>query len=214
MSDLLFDLLSATERPRALVVGDLMLDRLIWGRTEQPRADEAFPVLRITREEYRVGGAGGAAIRLAARGFRVRLVSITGGDDRDRLVRQLLAEAGVGAQWVFPDPERVTTVREHFMGPVEGKLAEPMLRVDRWDGVPIGQRLANELLHAVWDQLDLLDVILVCDYGHGVCSGEFVPQLKAIAAAAGVEVIDGRAVEARGPSESEHSHPCSHAQSV
>jgi D-beta-D-heptose 7-phosphate kinase/D-beta-D-heptose 1-phosphate adenosyltransferase len=210
MPEPLLEFASTIARPRALVVGDLMLDRFIWGQMEASGVNEPYPVLRISREEYRVGGAAAVAIDLARRGFRVRIVSVTGGDDRDRLVRQLLAESGLGGQWIYPDATRATSVREHFMGPAGADPTGPILRVDKFERHPIRPTLADELMHSIWDQLELLDAIVVCDYGHGVCAGEFLPQLEAIAAAAGVPVVDGRTAAA-GSSRAEG--PC-HAQPV
>src|SRR5438128_1724621 len=76
--------------PRILVVGDLILDRYIWGYAERISQEAPVPLLRADQREHRLGGAASVATMLAALGSRVRLIGGVGHDAEAAVVRQLL----------------------------------------------------------------------------------------------------------------------------
>src|ERR1700759_401443 len=83
-------------RKRVLVVGDVMLDRYIWGDVSRISPEAPVPVVRVTRTSETPGGAGNVALNVAGLGLRVSLAGIPGEDaDRARLAA-LLQEHGIG----------------------------------------------------------------------------------------------------------------------
>ena len=64
---------------RVLVIGDLILDRYVWGSTERISPEAPVPVVRVDRESTMLGGAGNVARNLSSLGAQVELVSLTGG---------------------------------------------------------------------------------------------------------------------------------------
>ena len=80
MSASLAQTLLAIGNPRVLVVGDLMLDRYVWGAVERISPEAPVPVVRIEREEERLGGAANVALNLAALGAEPLLISVIGDD--------------------------------------------------------------------------------------------------------------------------------------
>src|SRR5215470_5636182 len=87
-------------RARVLVVGDLMLDRFIWGSVDRISPEAPVPVVQVTRESAHPGGAGNVAANLAALGARPSVVGWVGRDAAGHTLSRLLA--GIGA-----DPSRV-----------------------------------------------------------------------------------------------------------
>ena len=83
---------------RVLVVGDIMLDRYWHGDTGRISPEAPVPVVRIGREERRLGGAANVALNLASVGEQVTLLGIVGDDEAGRQVEQMLEQAGVQAQ--------------------------------------------------------------------------------------------------------------------
>jgi len=189
MSAPLTELLSDPRRPRVPVVGDMMLDRYLWGDVDRISPEAPIPVLRIGRQEHRLGGAASVAAMLAALEADVLLAGVTGDDEDGRTVRRLLREARIDAGGLLKTPDRPTTLKERLLGRTHGRHPQQMLRVDREETRPIDAASANKLLESVWGRLDRIDLILLSDYGKGVCAGGFVPQLVAIARAAGVPVV-------------------------
>src|SRR5258707_7299928 len=93
-----FDLIRRVEtlgHPRILVVGDLILDRYVWGYAERISQEAPVPLLRADHREHRLGGAASVATMLAALGARVCLVGAVGRDLEADLVRRLLGGMGV-----------------------------------------------------------------------------------------------------------------------
>src|SRR4051794_41849762 len=76
--------------PRILVVGDLILDRYVWGDAERISQEAPVPLLRADHREHRLGGAAGVATMLRALGAVVRLVSCVGGESVAAMRRTLL----------------------------------------------------------------------------------------------------------------------------
>ena len=189
MSAPLTELLTHARRPRVLVVGDVMLDRYLWGDVDRISPEAPIPVLRVGRQEHRLGGAASVAAMLAALEADVLLAGVTGDDQDGRTLRRLLKEMKIDAGGLLKTPDRPTTLKERFLGRTHSRHPQQMIRVDREDTRPITAASANKLLESVWGRLERIDLVLVSDYGKGVCAGGFVPQLVAIARAAGVPVV-------------------------
>jgi len=189
MSAQLVELLTQPRRPRVLVLGDVMLDRYLWGDVDRISPEAPVPVLRIARQEYRPGGAGSVAAMLRGLEADVVLAGVTGEDEEARIVRRLLKDLRINAAGLLKAADRVTTLRERFLGQTHGRHPQLMLRVDREETRPIDAASANRLLESVWRHLDRIDLVLLSDDGKGVCAGGLVPQLVAIARAAGVRVV-------------------------
>ena len=102
--------------PRVLVVGDLILDRYIWGYAERISQEAPVPLLRADQREHRLGGAASVATMLRALGAQVRLVGGVGRDAEATLVRRMLMEQGIDAQLVLPLDDRPTTLKERYIG--------------------------------------------------------------------------------------------------
>src|SRR5438067_8447500 len=95
--------------PRILVVGDLILDRYIWGDAERISQEAPVPLLRADRREHRLGGAASVAMMLRALGADVRLIGALGHDTEAVIVRKLLSDLGIDESMVVGVGERPTT---------------------------------------------------------------------------------------------------------
>jgi len=189
MANGLTTLLTGTRRPRILVAGDVMLDRYLWGDVDRISPEAPIPVLRVGRQEHRLGGAGSVVAMLAALDADVVLAAVTGEDREGRIVHRLLEEIHVDAGCLACSPRRTTTVKERLLGRTQSRYPQQMIRVDREDVDPIEGELVEQLVGLVGQCIDRVDLVLVSDYGKGVCSGEFTPRLVSVARAAGVPVV-------------------------
>ena len=102
--------------PRVVVVGDLVLDRYIWGFAERISQEAPVPLLRADHREHRLGGAASVATMLRALGAEVRLIGGVGCDAEASLVRQMLTEQGIDDRLVLPLDDRPTTLKERYIG--------------------------------------------------------------------------------------------------
>src|SRR4030095_13218478 len=87
-------LLATFSRARVLVVGDLMLDRFIWGDVRRISPEAPVPVVHVARESEHAGGAGNVVANLAALGAHPAVVGWIGRDQPGRTLRRLLHELG------------------------------------------------------------------------------------------------------------------------
>src|SRR6516165_2298934 len=83
------------QRSRVLVVGDAMLDRYLFGDVERISPEAPVPVVRVTREEERLGGAANVALNAKSLGPGVTLITVVGDDEPARKLQQLLGERDV-----------------------------------------------------------------------------------------------------------------------
>jgi D-beta-D-heptose 7-phosphate kinase/D-beta-D-heptose 1-phosphate adenosyltransferase len=189
MSDRLIALLERPTRPRILVVGDLILDRYLWGDVDRISPEAPIPLLRVAAEEHRLGGAGSVVAMLAALEADVALASLLSDDPQSQQVRDLLAGLGVDTRGLPIAAGRRTTVKERFLGRAQSRHAQQMMRVDYEDDGKLDQGLEYEMVAAVERQLASTDLVLISDYNKGVCSEEVLRHTLEAAQAAGVRVV-------------------------
>ena len=94
MSAELIELVHNLGQPRVLVVGDLMLDRYVWGDAERISQEAPVILLHADQREERLGGASSVATLLRALGARVMLAGVVGADANGERVRQMLLDLG------------------------------------------------------------------------------------------------------------------------
>src|SRR5947209_10000903 len=116
MSADLIDLVQRLGQPRVLVIGDVMLDRYVWGDAERISQEAPVILLRADKREERLGGASSVATMLRALGARVALAGVVGNDLDAGRIRQMLTDLGIDHEGVISDPDRPTTVKERYIG--------------------------------------------------------------------------------------------------
>ncbi|MEO5353588.1 MAG: bifunctional D-glycero-beta-D-manno-heptose-7-phosphate kinase/D-glycero-beta-D-manno-heptose 1-phosphate adenylyltransferase HldE [Magnetococcus sp. XQGC-1] len=172
---------------RVLVVGDLMLDRYLWGEVARISPEAPVPVVRLTRETENGGGAANVVLNLASLGVRSLLVGWIGADSEGHRLRELLKQAGVDTQGVVTVPGRPTITKTRIIGG-----HQQMLRLDLEETRPLDKRtLAACLARAkrVIEEGPRPDAVLLSDYGKGVLSEEICQSLIQAARAAHIPVL-------------------------
>ena len=182
-------LLERDARPRVLLVGDVMLDRYVWGDVERISPEAPIPILRIESQEHRLGGAGSVAAMLATLGAETILASVVGNDDEGRAVAQLLDNLDINHRLVLRVEDRVTTVKERLLGRAQYRYPHQMMRVDRECTAAISPEALDLLLAGINRCIDEIDLVLVSDYNKGVCKGDLFPRLIELARKAGKPVV-------------------------
>ena len=168
-----------------LVLGDIMLDRYVYGDVRRISPEAPIPVLRAQRQRLVLGGAGNVAKDITALGARAILVGVIGDDAASVLVHEAVggADSGVTLHAVAA-PGRPTTVKTRFMSG-----SHQLLRLDEEVTTAIEGTLAEQLLQAYGEGLALADVVVLSDYAKGVLSDAVLPRAIAMAKAAGKPII-------------------------
>lgn len=185
----LLDKLGSWRAFRAVVVGDFMLDQLVYGDAERLSQDAPVPVLRVVRQEDRPGGAANLCLDLAAMRGEVVALGVIGDDGEGRALRRELQEQGVDSSGLVVDPSRPTTLKRNLIGLAQARHPQKMFRMD----VESNGELAGEgeaaLLAAFDRALPGADVVCIEDYNKGVCSARVCKEVIRRARAAGVPVL-------------------------
>jgi D-beta-D-heptose 7-phosphate kinase/D-beta-D-heptose 1-phosphate adenosyltransferase len=189
MSADLIDLVQRLGQPRVLVVGDVMLDRYVWGDAERISQEAPVVLLHADRREERLGGASSVASMLRALGARVALAGVIGKDADGQRLRQLLLDLGMDHEAVVADADRPTTVKERYIGRAQQRHPQQMIRVDYEARAPLAEALERELAAVIAQQVRKADIVLVSDYDKGVCTPGLLTMVIAGATACGVRVL-------------------------
>ena len=187
-----FELIDEMERlgtPRILVIGDLILDRYVWGDAERISQEAPVILLREDRQETRLGGAANVANMLRGLEAEVTLAGVVGDDADGSHVREELTRFGVDCSALVVDKDRPTTCKVRFMGRAQHRHPHQMLRVDREVRYPICTEIAQQLLNALIPRLHEFQAVLISDYAKGVCTAEILRPLIEAARAAGLPVV-------------------------
>lgn len=174
---------------RALVVGDFMLDELVYGDAERLSADAPVPVLLVRRVERNPGGAASLALDLAAMQGSVAVFGVTGDDAEGRALREALRRTGVETDGLIADPTRPTTLKRNLVGLAQQRHPQKMFRVDHESREPLGSDARRRLLAAFDAALASVDVVCIEDYDKGVCDEALCREVIRRAVASGVPVF-------------------------
>lgn len=196
MSTHLIELVEKLPGRTVVLVGDLMLDKYLYGDAERLSPEAPVPVLQFRREDARPGGAGQVAADLATLGAKVRVVSILGADDAGGQVRRLLGESGCDLSGVVEVAERPTTSKVRLVGLAQHRHPQQMMRLDYEDGTGIGAALAERVLAALSKALVGADALCLEDYNKGLLPPAVCKKVIELARAAGVPVfVDPAAIK-------------------
>ncbi len=148
------------EKVTALVIGDVMLDRYLWGRVSRISPEAPVPVVRVESRTYRLGGAANVAANLAALGCRVRLLGIKGTDASGQRLSRLLAENGIEDHLLSLPPPHPTIAKTRIMS-----QGQQLLRLDEEQIGPIDPAESKALLDLALELMADTSVVILSDYG-------------------------------------------------
>jgi D-beta-D-heptose 7-phosphate kinase/D-beta-D-heptose 1-phosphate adenosyltransferase len=160
-------------RARLLVIGDVMADHYVWGDVARISPEAPVPVVRVQREELRLGGAANVAKNLRTLGAAVTLCGVLGDDESGRRIRRLLRGLAVDDSGLLTDAERRTIVKTRVIA-----QHQQVTRVD-WESVaPIAARDRKLLIALIAGRVKDFDAVVVSDYAKGVVDRELLDALR------------------------------------
>jgi D-beta-D-heptose 7-phosphate kinase/D-beta-D-heptose 1-phosphate adenosyltransferase len=168
---------------RLLVVGDVMLDKYVWGDVGRISPEAPVPVVRITHQSQQPGGAANVAMNLARLGARATVIGFAGKDDDGRLLTECLQAEGIAAKTIACDGFPTTTKQRILAG------QQQMLRLDTEVGGTRSKGDYYVLLQSVLDALPECDAVVLSDYAKGVLSPEICKAVIDAARAKDIPVL-------------------------
>ncbi len=167
------------QKARVLVVGDAMLDRYLFGDVERISPEAPVPVVKVTREEARLGGAANVALNVKSLGAHATLLTVVGNDEPATKLQRLLQSHGIESI-VGQDAKLYTCVKLRVIG-----RAQQLVRVD-FENLPDHEILAD-MLSDFARVVGQFDAVLFSDYGKGGLA--HIPRMIELARAAGKHVL-------------------------
>lgn len=152
---------------RVLVIGDVMLDRFIYGQISRISPEAPVPVLTYNETKSALGGAGNVVRNLSALGSLVSFISVVGPDDESQEIGSMLAELHGTAIDMVQEKGRKTIVKTRF---IAGR--QQVLRVDSESTHDISLDTQGKILSSVKELVNKCDVVILSDYGKGLLCGQ------------------------------------------
>jgi D-beta-D-heptose 7-phosphate kinase / D-beta-D-heptose 1-phosphate adenosyltransferase len=164
---------------RILVVGEVVMDRYLWGTVERVSPEAPIPVLHLNRSEERLGNAAFVAASVRALGAEANLLSVIGADADGRAVCKMADDQGIGRDSLLEEPNRPTIVKERLLGAAQSarRGVQQMLRVDREDLTPLDPAAEAKLLARLDVELENADGVLVCDINKGLLTPRLLHEI-------------------------------------
>jgi rfaE bifunctional protein kinase chain/domain len=157
------EILQAARGRRVMVLGDVMLDRYLWGSVSRISPEAPVPVVDVAEETTRLGGAANVANNVLSLGATCSVYGVVGGDeDGAGLVRRLESQ-GIDASGLVTDPTRPTTVKTRIIA-----HSQQVVRADRESRREVEEGAERRLRDRVLGDLDTFDAVVISDYGKGV----------------------------------------------
>ncbi len=169
---------------RVLCIGDLMLDRFVYGAVSRISPEAPIPVFRIEREVAMLGGAGNVMRNLTALGASGAFVAVVGDDPVGRTLTEMVGENKRIEPYLLVERGRPSTVKTRYIAD-----GQQLLRADSETTRPVTQTTSETLERLCVDALDGCDVMVLSDYAKGVLTDRVVAAAIAAARAAGKPVI-------------------------
>src|SRR5215468_5466521 len=173
-------------RKRVLVVGDIMLDRFVYGHVSRISPEAPAPVIETAGPLDVVGGSGNVVRNIVSLGAACEVVAVIGRDEAAQSVRGHLKDINVSTNGLIEVEGRVTTVKTRFIAYLHNTH---LLRADTEETTPVGQEVENAIIAAVQSRIGAVDVVILSDYAKGVLTPSVIAAVIAAARRAGKPVV-------------------------
>jgi D-beta-D-heptose 7-phosphate kinase/D-beta-D-heptose 1-phosphate adenosyltransferase len=171
-------------RASVLVVGDVMLDRYVYGEVNRVSPEAPVPILTVTREVAMPGGAGNVVRNLIALESAAAFVSLVGDDQAGSDLTGLIGGQQNVEPWLLVQGGRTTTLKTRYIA-----QGQHLIRADREETIALPEKLAERLVRIATDAMAATSVTVLSDYRKGVLGADVAARLIAAAKKLGRKVI-------------------------
>jgi D-beta-D-heptose 7-phosphate kinase/D-beta-D-heptose 1-phosphate adenosyltransferase len=159
--------------PKVLVAGDFMLDVYIYGDAVRISPEAPVPVLKVTKTEYRCGGAGSVAADVAALGGLPFCIGVIGDDQNGEVLKRKLAEMGADTRGLLKITDRLTTTKQRLIGLAQHRHRQQLFRMDQESTEQLSDQQYEKILEVYKNNLRQADIVCLQDYDKGL----FIPSV-------------------------------------
>ena len=166
------DIFSKFSKTGILVIGDLMVDRYIWGKVRRISPEAPVPVVEVTEENLLLGGAANVAHNITSMGGKVFITGTIGMDDIGKILINKLSESGFNTDGIIIDGNRPTTVKTRVIA-----HSQQVVRFDKEVKSDIGRSTMSLMLDYVRSCLPEIRGIIISDYCKGIITKGLIKKL-------------------------------------
>jgi D-beta-D-heptose 7-phosphate kinase/D-beta-D-heptose 1-phosphate adenosyltransferase len=167
----LIELVENLPKSRVVLIGDLMVDRYLYGSADRLSPEAPVPVLHFEKEELRLGGAASVAADLATLSAKVSVIGTLGNDDSGRALRRLLGEIHADVTGLV-ECDRPTTCKMRLVGSAQHRHPQQMIRLDFEEPSPVDAQTARQLIDRAVAAIATADIVCIEDYNKGVVTDQ------------------------------------------
>ena len=152
---------------KVLLIGDAMIDQYIWGESNRISPEAPVPVVKINKQEIRLGGAANCALNIKSLGANPILCTVIGNDINGIDFKKLMKDSNLSTDGILVDDNRKTTVKTRVISERKHQL-----RMDDEDVHPI--EIEEQLIDRLDSLLKDISVIILQDYNKGVLTKKII----------------------------------------
>jgi D-beta-D-heptose 7-phosphate kinase/D-beta-D-heptose 1-phosphate adenosyltransferase len=152
---------------RILVIGDMMMDRFLWGKVSRISPEAPVPIVVVEDETYLLGGAANVGNNIQSLGGKVSLCGVIGDDELGQRMKRELATKGIDAQGVFVESGRQTTVKTRVIAH-QHPYQQQLVRIDRETTDHLRPSILRSLSDYLAGNLERFQGVVISDYGKGL----------------------------------------------
>lgn len=170
------ELLKNVKTKRIAVVGDVMIDRYVWGNVNRISPEAPVPVVEVESESTRLGGAANVANNITSLGAKTFLVGVVGNDISGKEFRSILDQQNTSSEGIVSDASRPTTVKTRVIA-----HQQHVVRIDSEEKKDIDASIQEKIFSVLEKNIGSIDGIIIEDYNKGVVVKDLIRRIIELA---------------------------------
>lgn len=170
------ELFGSFSKVKLAVIGDLMLDRYVWGSVSRISPEAPVPVVNVESESIRFGGSANVALNVSALGASVYPIGLIGADPAGQDLKCLFIETGFETKGLIVDLSRPTTVKTRIIAD-----GQHVVRTDYEQILPVSEIIQDQIISLLESCKSDLDGIIMEDYNKGLFTPALIQKIVAFA---------------------------------
>ncbi|MGC8868424.1 MAG: D-glycero-beta-D-manno-heptose-7-phosphate kinase [Sulfurihydrogenibium sp.] len=168
------NLISNFKNLKIAVVGDIILDKYLWGEVERISPEAPVPIVDVKRETVSLGGASNVANNIVSLEAKAYMIGVIGNDENGKTIEKLLQEKGI-IPLLVKDKSRPTIEKTRVIA-----VSQQLLRIDRENRNPLNETVERRIIDQIKEIKDEVDGFIVSDYGKGVVNKNIMEYIKSL----------------------------------
>ncbi len=168
----LLKIISKFKQVNILVIGDIILDRYVWGKADRLSPEAPVPVVWANRENYLLGGAANVAFNLSSLGVKSAISGVAGRDFYSKQIEGLMKKEKINNSLVLNIQGRPTTLKTRVIA-----RHQQVVRIDWESSEELSLKINRKIVNSIRRNIDKFDTVVIEDYGKGVINPHILEEV-------------------------------------